>query len=246
MTGWTGPRIIGHRGAAAHAPENTLASMSLAADQGAGGVEFDVRLSADGVPVVFHDEMLERTSNGHGPVYDAAARALASLDAGGYFDPRFAGEPIPTLEAVLKLCLARDLTPNIEIKPSPGRSLETARQVLEVARHVWPNDRPPPLVSSFVWPCLEVARETAPDWPRGLLVDAWQRHWQAWAKGLGVSTIHPNGETVDWSGEGLAPYLALGLPVLVWTVNDRDLAARLLNAGASAIITDDPAGLIDL
>src|SRR5690554_2395339 len=94
------PRIIGHRGAAALAPENTLAAIRAADAAGVTWVEIDVRLAADGLAVI-HDALLDRTTNGTGPVSEASLSAIASLDAGAWFGTAFAGERVPTLEVAL-------------------------------------------------------------------------------------------------------------------------------------------------
>ena len=92
------PRIIAHRCGGALAPENTLAGLRLAARLGCGGVEFDTMLAADGVPVLMHDETLERTTSGCGRVADLDSISLARFDAGSRHHPAFAAEPVPTLE----------------------------------------------------------------------------------------------------------------------------------------------------
>ncbi|HEX2514267.1 MAG TPA: glycerophosphodiester phosphodiesterase family protein, partial [Chloroflexota bacterium] len=99
--------VVAHRGASAEAPENTLAAFRLALQQGAPAVECDVHLSADGYPVVIHDETVDRTTNGKGAVGGLTRAALQGLDAGSWRGPRFAGEPIPTLEETLELCAGR-------------------------------------------------------------------------------------------------------------------------------------------
>src|SRR5919197_4354903 len=95
------PLVVGHRGAMGYAPENTLASFELAVEQGADVVELDVHLSRDGQVVVIHDEQLDRTTDGRGLVGDRTLDELKRLDAGSWFDPRFAGQRIPTLHEVL-------------------------------------------------------------------------------------------------------------------------------------------------
>ena len=97
------PRLIGHRGAKENAPENTLASIREAARQGARWVELDVMLSRDQRPVIIHDDTLDRTTSGTGPVPLRDVADLRALDAGTWFDPRFAGEPLPTLEEAAAL-----------------------------------------------------------------------------------------------------------------------------------------------
>ena len=114
------PRLIGHRGAKAVAPENTLASFRKAAEYGADCIEFDVRLCADGVPVIFHDNTLERTSDGVGRAADLDLAALKEFDAGGWFARELFGETIPTLPETIVLCRDLGLGMNIEMKPIPG------------------------------------------------------------------------------------------------------------------------------
>lgn len=96
-------RVIAHRGASSDAPENTMAAFERALELGADGFEFDVQLTSDGHPVVVHDTMLDRTTNGTGPVFHASLAEVRSLDAGSWFGPDFAGERVPTLEEVLAL-----------------------------------------------------------------------------------------------------------------------------------------------
>ena len=97
--------VIGHRGAAARAPENTLAGLRRARELGAAWVEFDVMLTADRVPVLIHDETLERTTTGRGEVARHTAAEIRALDAGGWFAPEFAGERVPTLAEAVALLL---------------------------------------------------------------------------------------------------------------------------------------------
>lgn len=106
-------KVTGHRGASAIAPENTKAAFRLAIELGADGLEFDVQRTSDGELVVMHDAMLDRTTNGTGAVFDTPFEQLAGLDAGGWFDERFAGEPIPRLADVLQLA---DVAFELELK----------------------------------------------------------------------------------------------------------------------------------
>ena len=118
------PLNLGHRGAAGEAPENTLPAFELALEQGADGVEFDVRLSADGVPVVIHDARLDRTTSGSGWVRQHRSSALRRLDAGSWFNrrfplrahPRYAGVKIPFLSEALAWVRARECLALVEIK----------------------------------------------------------------------------------------------------------------------------------
>ncbi len=96
------PWVVAHRGYSARYPENTLCAFEAAIDAGADVVELDVGLSADRVPFVLHDATLERTTNGRGPLHAHRATELEALDAGSWFAPEFAGERLPTLQAVLE------------------------------------------------------------------------------------------------------------------------------------------------
>lgn len=232
------PRVIGHRGAAATAPENTLPSLRQAKRLGAGGVEFDAKLSADGVPVLFHDETLERTTSGRGPVAEAGVDELRRLDAGFWFGPQWRDTPVPLLEEALRLVVALDLDVNVEIKPCPGREVQTARQVVRVIGDVWPRGRKLPLVSSFDTGSLEAARLAAPELPRGLLLWEKPTNWAAQARDLSCLSVHCAEQflTADWAAE----IKRAGYTLAVYTVNDPARAAVLMGWGADAIITDRP------
>ena len=234
--------VIGHRGAAAIAPENTLAAIRAAAAGGVAMVEVDAKLTADGVAILLHDDDLDRTTDGSGPAAARTAEEFARLDAGSWFAPQFAGEPVPTLDAALALVVELGLAINIEIKPCPGRDVETAKIVLATARAAWPGGLAPPLVSSFSLECLEVAAQLAADWPRGYLI--WDRpaDWRAVADRLGAASLHVSPDRT--SAADMAQYLADGRPVAAYTINDAAAAAALWQAGVAAVFSDDPASLL--
>src|SRR5690606_7499071 len=120
------PTVIGHRGAARHAPENTLAGLRKAAELATPWVEFDVMLTADGTAVLHHDETLVRTTGLDRKMAATSYAELASLEAGSWFGAAFAGEPVPTLEEALACLGEQRLGANVEIKPTAGRQRETA------------------------------------------------------------------------------------------------------------------------
>jgi glycerophosphoryl diester phosphodiesterase len=234
------PRLIGHRGAKESAPENTLASIREAARQGARWVEVDVMLTADRRPVLIHDDTLERTTNGNGPVPGLTLDQLRQLDAGSWFDPRFAGERVPTLEEAVALIIELGLGLNLEIKPYPGQDAATATIALEALRPLWPVDRPL-LLSSFEVPCLEIARDLWPDCPRGYLIWKQPDDWAAIANRIEATTINVNAE---WqTAATVAAYGATGRPVLAYTVNDAGQAQTLFDWGVAAVFTDAPGRL---
>lgn len=130
------PLVVAHRGASADAPENTLAAFELAGRQGADGIEFDVRLAADGVPVCIHDETLRRTASLDTAVSSLTSLELARLDAGSWFNRRhparsrthFAREGVPTLERVLDTFGPRFRVLHVELKCPPRSTPRPARR----------------------------------------------------------------------------------------------------------------------
>ena len=235
---WPWPRVIAHRGGGRLAPENTLAAIRKGHALGFRGVEFDVMLSADAVPVLIHDETLERTTGGRGAVAETQSDALAMLDAGSWFSPAYAGEAVPRFDAAARLCASLRLWANVEIKPAQGHERETGRCAARVAAEAW-ADAPvalAPLLSSFQTAALETAREAAPQLARGLLFDAVPPDWRAQLEALACVSLHCNQEKLD---EGLARAVReAGYGLAVWTVNDPDIARRLFSWGVDAIFTD--------
>ena len=134
MPGWPYPRWIGHRGAGQLAPENTLAAFALGARHGYRMFECDAKLSADGVVFLLHDATLERTTNGQGLAAELDWAALSRLDAGSWHSPAYAGEPLCTLQALARFCLAQGFALNIEIKPTPGLEHATGGVALTNAK----------------------------------------------------------------------------------------------------------------
>jgi glycerophosphoryl diester phosphodiesterase len=230
--------VIGHRGAAAHAPENTLASIRKARELGCRWVEVDAKLTGDGVPILMHDERLERTTSGRGAVRTMPLAEIRRLDAGGWKGREFAGEPVPTLAEALALLVGLDMDVNVEIKPCPGREVETARVVCAEVRRLWPADRPVPLVSSFAVESLAAARDTAPELPRGLLVEAIPRDWRELMESLGCVSLNVSERRN--SRRRIAAILAEGVPVLCYTVNDAAQARALWALGVTALFSDAP------
>jgi len=230
------PRVIGHRGAAGAAPENTLASIRKAWELGATWIEFDVKLTKDAHAILFHDDCLERTTDGRGAVAATTLAEMRRLDAGGWFGAAFRGEPVPTFEQALALCAELGLGINVEIKPCAGRDVETAQVTMATLREVWPRQMPAPLVSSFAPACLRVARDLAPELPRGYLAGTLPRRWRELLAEYDCAAIHLNHRRiVAWQR---ATILAAGIPVVLYTVNDGLRARRQLEAGVAAVITD--------
>ena len=161
MKDWPYPRYVAHRGAGKLAPENTLAAMREGYAHGYRMVEFDVKLSADGVPFLLHDDTLDRTTDGTGRADALPWAKLAQLDAGSWHSAIYAGEPLPTFSAIARWALANGVACNIEIKPMPGSEGDTGAAVARAAAAYWRAARVPPLLSSFSEDALAAARAAA-------------------------------------------------------------------------------------
>lgn len=232
------PQIIGHRGACGYAPENTLESIRTAADMGVEWVEFDVKLTKDDVPILFHDDTLDRTTNGAGNVADTYYDDIQALEAGSWYADSFTGIKIPTLEEAIEVLVEFDLGANVEIKPCPGREKETTEIALDILSQYW-DDHDRLLISSFQHVALETAMDMAQDWHRGLLLpDEWPENWVELADYLDVSTINVNGNTV--TREQVEAIMDQDKPILAYTINDPQVARKLQGWGVDAMFTDVP------
>lgn len=231
------PKIIGHRGACRYAPENTLASLRKAAELGATWIELDVMLTQDEEAIVFHDETLDRTTNGHGLVAQTPYAVISELDAGSWFSPKFTGEKIPTFEAYLDAATQAGLGMNIEIKPNPGQDQKTAEKVVAILQRR--TSIPPLLISSFSVEALQVVHALNKTLPLGLLLDKWIEGWREIAMQLDCVSVNLDRKLV--TPQKVQEIKALGVPyVLAYTVNDKDHAAALFAMGVDAVFSDAP------
>ena len=232
-----------HRGAREQAPENTLPAFVRAADLGADGVELDVQLSADGVPVVIHDPLVDRTTDGVGAVAAMPLAALRELDAGAPFSPAFTGTPIPTLSEVFE-ALGSCVLFNVELKSSGAASFGSRRRlaqaVADAVRTFGLAARV--LCSSFDLLTLRALRQAAPElllgclysYPPTTLVQGWLARLAAGRD----TALHPHFSMVD--GLYMQRARRRGQHVNVWTVNEPDDIRRMRDLGVDAIISDRP------
>jgi glycerophosphoryl diester phosphodiesterase len=198
--------------------------------------ECDAKLSADGVPFLLHDDTLERTTTGHGRAADCTWGDLSQLDAGAWHSPAFAGEPLPTLSAISRSCLANGWLLNIELKPTPGTERHTGEIVAAAAARDWAQAPVAPLLTSFQPDALEGAQTGAPHLPRGLLLD---RLWTGWLEtALGLGCVAVVCDHTLWDTSSITQARSAGFRMLSYTVNDAGAANRLLALGIHGIITD--------
>jgi glycerophosphoryl diester phosphodiesterase len=236
MKSWPYPRICAHRGGGTLAPENTLAGLRMGASLGHTMVEFDAKLSADDVVFLLHDDTVERTSNGYGLAARLRYDELAVLDAGSWYDTRFAGERMPTLAQVAACCQEEGLAANVEIKPCPQRDVATGRLVAQEAARLWRGATPAPLLSSFSFEALAAASEAAPELPRGLLFERVPADWREQTADLECVSLHASHRHLDEALVGRIK--SAGLRLLVYTVNDLERARLLAQWGVDTICTD--------
>jgi glycerophosphoryl diester phosphodiesterase len=232
------PWVLGHRGARRRAPENTMAAFELAREEGADGVELDVRLDRDGDVVVAHDDVLDRVTQGRdGRRIDALGRReLSEIDLGG-------GEHVPRLEEVLRWAREHRMRVNVELKRDVAHR---ARFVLRVARLVGMQPRAADwLIFSSFDPVLVVALARLVPWvPTGWLVEPpLGVPGRTLAERLvGATAVHPKASLV--TAASIAPWRASHLPVNVWTVNDGAEARRLAALGVDTLISDVPGQIL--
>ncbi|TLS38283.1 glycerophosphodiester phosphodiesterase [Pseudalkalibacillus caeni] len=234
--------IFGHRGAAGTAPENTMVSFQAALGSGAEGIELDVQLTKDGVPVVVHDEKLNRTTDGHGWVKDFALAEIKTLDAGSWFSEGFSGERIPTLKETVHWAKATNLLLNIEFKTAyiPYKGIEKA--VIDCIKAFDMENRV--ILSSFNHYSLIRAHEYAPNIETAVLFMEKLVSPGSYASKINARSLHPYWPIVD---EVLLDETnKLKMAVRPFTVNEEAAIKQLIEKGCSAIITDFPAKAVQI
>jgi len=231
---------FGHRGASHDAPQNTLAAFQLAAQYGADGIELDVHLTRDRAPVVIHDESVDSTTDGSGLVGEKTLAEIKELDAGAYFDTRFAGERVPTLAEVFEAVGDRLLI-NVELK-GMGWNADGLEAIVAglIARHGLTGRV---IISSFNPIRLRRMRRIAPQLPLGFLHDwetpaGWRWLAAALMLGLKVEADHPHHVRV--TPAYISRARRRGQRVNVWVVNEPGRMRELRDAGVDLIMSDRP------
>ena len=232
------PSVIGHRGAAGCAPENTLAGLRKAKELKCRWVELDVRLTADSQLILLHDERLERATSGRGKAALTPLATVRGYDAGHRFGDAFRGERVPTLAEAIGVLGELGIGANIEVKAARSRAAETGAATAALLSRMWPRHLPAPLISSFLPEALSAARACAPSIARGLLFRAVPGKWRDRAEKLGCATIHADHRRLF---PGLvAEIREAGYPLLAYTVNDGARARELFTWGVTSVFSDVP------
>lgn len=249
------PLIIGHRGASALAPENTLVAFKRALDDGADGLEFDVHLSADGVPVVIHDDTLRRTGLRPGKVADFSSQELAAVDVGSWFNrrfprhtrPEYAEARVPTLERVLELCAPTNPRLYIELKGRDAAKL--AEPVCRLFSQFAMKGNA--IVESFNHRAIIESKRVDPTIRTAALFEPTLRHPKPSAKWLGERARAAAADEVALHHSMarktvVAGLLEQGFPVVIWTADRPAWVDRARRYGIHAIITNNPKKLRDV
>jgi glycerophosphoryl diester phosphodiesterase len=226
--------IFAHRGSSKDCPENTMAAFQKAFKDGADGIELDVQLSKDGVPVIIHDEKVDRTTNGKGYVVDYTFDELSQLDAGSWFSKN--KESVPSLQQFLEWITPLPMLLNIELKNNIVEYNGLEENVLQLLQHYGMMDRT--VISSFNhYSLVKIRRlnkyvQTAPLYSSGLF-EPWE-----YVKAVCSQSAHPNYKS-------LQPYIMKGfkrnnIPVRPYTVNSQKWMKYFFEWNTEAIITDYP------
>ena len=218
-----------HRGFSANYPENTMLAFQKALEAQCDGIELDVHLTRDGKIIVFHDESVDRITNGQGFIKDMDYPELRKLDAGN-------GEHIPTLDEYFDLVEKTGIITNIELKNSifPYDGME--EKIIEIIRRRKIEDKI--LFSSINHFSMLKCKKLAPDIICGFIVEGRMIDPGAYAKKHGIDNIHPDFHSL--TDEALAEIRSQGVAIHTYTVNDPESMKRLVSQGVAAIITDDP------
>ncbi len=230
------PLTVAHRGDPASAPENTLPAVEAALRSGADVLEIDLRMTADGHVVVFHDELLDRTTDGTGPLATRTLAELRTLDAGSWFSSRWAGTRIPTFDEVLPIFQGSDTRALIELK-----GLWTADALRSIVTGIYRHGVQNRVVlASFEQPTLVQLWREAPSLPRALIVRRLPDDVAAAAAAVGASTIVTSLRSFTVDPEAAAELRAAGFTLIVYTLNRADLWQQAHDLGVDGVVTDAP------
>jgi len=234
------PATIAHRGYSAVNPENTLAAIAAAQKAGADYIEIDVHTTADGVPIVLHDQTVDRTTTGTGDVAQLTGAYIAGLEAGSWFSSAFSEQPLPTFEQVLDVFVTGSSTLLLEIK-GPETQAEVNR-IVDMVTSRGLSSRV--VVQSFDENVLRYTKQRAPQLTTGLLRSNLDADPVAVSRELGVTLYNPAGTALLTRPSVIQQLHAAGIAVFVWTVDAAAQWQLAVEAGVDGIITNRPGALI--
>lgn len=232
------PQVIAHRGAPQLAPENTIPAFIKAQQHNATWVEFDVMLTKDNVPIIFHDENLLRITGLNQLVIETPYATIKNLDAGKWLHSDFSGTRIPTFEEFLQKAAELKLGINIELKPAGNREEILAEKVLALLKKMWPTALPSPLISCFSAEALIALKIHGCTYPIAYNTYSWHDDCRKIAAALGCYSIHMHQKEI--TQERVAENTRHNLKTLVYTVNEKSTALKLLDLGITAVFSDIP------
>lgn len=228
-------KILAHRGASGIAPENTLPAFTAAIEAGADGIEFDVQMTKDGVPVVIHDESVDRTTDGEGLIKDHTLEEIKRLNAGGSFSAKYTDVEIPTLEEVLDLAKGMNII-NLELKNGIVRYEGLEEKVINLIKIKGLLNKT--IFSSFNHYSLKKISEIEPEAQTGILYMAGiYRPWD-YARKLGAFNIHPFYAAVR--PDIVRGIHEVGGRINVFGTEEAEVIKNLASIGVDMVITDHP------
>lgn len=227
-------KILAHRGASGYTPENTISSFKKALELGFDGIELDVHLSKDGHLIVMHDEKVDRTTNGKGSILSYTLKELKELDAGSWFDTKFKGEKIPTLNEVLELIKGKDILLNVEIKAGYRYYAAIEEKLLSLLEKYNYLDKS--IISSFDHYSLVRLKELNSEVKTGLLYTAALYEPWDYARKVKVNALHPYYITL--TPEFIKSAFENNLQINTYTVNHEPTVKKLMEAGINGVISN--------
>ncbi len=237
-------KIIAHRGANRYAPQNTIPAFQKAFELGADGLETDVHLTSDGVPVICHNYTIDGLSNGKGAIREMTLEQFKSYDFGSYFSDKFTDISAPTLEELLSLCAENDFEIlNIELKPPKDNDLSVVKKTIDMVNEYGLYDKM--LISSFSAHLLIEAKKIDRNCKTAYLYSPDKKDFyrvgrkiEKFAHEIGACAIHPIDILV--TRQTVEKAHAEGIKVNVWTVNKKNSILKLAEYGVDGLITDKP------
>lgn len=230
-------KVMGHRGAALLAPENTLASIRAAAQAGVKWVEIDVYPIAQEGLIIFHDHTLERCTNGFGNTLEANLETMLSLDAGSWFGAEHSGEKVPTLEQAIDCIQELGLGLNLEIKYEEADVARVVPPILKVLAERW-VDNEKLMVSSFNYEALQLCYQENKQLHLGYLVEAVPSDWLM--RLAAIEAFSLNCYYAELTEQQARAVKSAGYKLLCYTANEAHLVAQHWHWGMDTVITDDP------